>query len=304
MVVMQSEYATRLQAGEGAALAEELGLERIGVRPKLGAYLKSLWSRRQFVWTMATSNAYARNRNNYLGQGWNILNPLLWAAVYFSVFGVLLGTRRDVENFLAFLIIGVFLFRFVGSTFTGGSKAISGNLSLVRSLNFPRAVLPISNTLTEFIILMPAVAVMCLIVGLSGFVYDDVDDGLRWSWLLLPVAILLLYLFCTGFALLIARLVADVRDLANLLPFISRLLFYLSGVFFSIEVRFGEALGPLLPYAEHQPVAIYLYLARSSMLDEFPFDGTKWLFGVGWAMLFLIGGFLMFWRAEERYGRD
>lgn len=301
---MHTDYATRLKAGEGAALAEELGLQRIGVRPKLSAYLKSLWSRRQFTWTMALSNAYARNRNNYLGQGWNILNPLLWAAVYFFVFGVLLGTRRDVQNFLGFLVIGVFLFRFVGSSFTGGSKAITSNLSLVRSLHFPRAVLPIANTLSEFIILMPAIVVMCLIVAFSGFVYPDVDDGLAWSWLLLPVAILLLYLFCTGCALIIARLVTDVRDLANLLPFVTRLLFYLSGVFYSIEVRFGEALGPLLPYAERQPVAVYLYLARSSMLDEFPIDGTMWLFGIGWAMLFLIGGFLMFWWAEERYGRD
>jgi teichoic acid transport system permease protein len=301
---MDSEYATRLKAGEGAALAGELGLKRIGVRPKLAAYLRSLWSRRQFTWAMASSNAYARKRNNYLGQGWNILNPLLWAAVYFTVFGVLLGTRRDVENFLAFLVIGVFLFRFVATTFTGGAKAISGNLSLVRSLQFPRAVLPISSALTEFVVLMPAVVVMCAIVAVSGFVYPDVDDGLRWGWLLLPVAILLLYLFCTGCSLLIARLVTEVRDLANLLPFITRLLFYLSGVFYSIEVRFGEALGPLLPYAEHQPVAVYLYLARSSMLDEFPIDGTMWLFGVGWAMLFLVGGFLLFWRAEERYGRD
>jgi teichoic acid transport system permease protein len=301
---MDSDYATRLKAGEGSALAEELGLQRIGVRPRLGAYLRSLWSRRQFTWTMASSNAYARNRNNYLGQGWNILNPLLYAVVYFAVFGVLLGTRRDVENFLAFLVIGVFLFRFVATAFSGGAKAISGNLSLVRSLHFPRALLPISSTLTEFIVLMPAVVVMSVIVAFSGFVYPDVDDGLRWSWLLLPAAIVLLFLFCTGCSLLIARLVAEVRDLGNLLPFVTRLLFYLSGVFYSIEVRFGDALGPLLPYAEHQPVAVYLYLARSSMLDEFAIDGTMWLLGIGWAILFLIGGFLVFWRAEERYGRD
>lgn len=303
-MTVDGDYSARLREGGGAELAEELGLQPVGVRPKLSVYLKALWSRRQFIWTMASSNAYARNNNTYLGQGWNILNPILWAAIYFAVFGVLLGTRRDVQNFLAFLVIGVFLFRFVSSSFTGGAKAITGNLSLVRSLHFPRAVLPISNTLTEFIILMPAIVVMCIIVALSGFVYPDVEGGLRWSWLLLPVAIVLLYLFCTGCAFLIARPVADVRDLANLLPFVTRVFFYLSGVFYSIEVRFGDALGPLLPYAEHQPVALYLYLARSSMLDEFPIDGTKWLLGVGWAIFFLVGGFLMFWRAEERYGRD
>lgn len=301
---MDTQFATRLEAGEAAELAEELGLQRIGARPKLRAYLKALWSRRQFIWTMASSSAYARNRNNYLGQAWNILNPLLWASVYFIVFGLLMGTRDDVENFLAFLVIGVFLFRFVGASFSGGAKAISGNLSLVRSLQFPRAVLPISTTLSEFILLMPAIVVMCVIVAFSGFLYDGVDDGMTWAWLLLPVAILLLYVFCTGCALIIARLVADVRDITNLVPFVTRLLMYLSGVFYSVEARFGEELGPLLPYAEHQPVAIYLYLARSSMLSEFPISGTMWLFGVGWALGFLVVGLMYFWRAEERYGRD
>jgi teichoic acid transport system permease protein len=29
-----------------------------------------------------------------------------------------------------------------------------------------------------------------------------------------------------------------------------------------------------------------------------------WAFGAGWAVLFLVVGFLVFWRGEERYGRD
>jgi teichoic acid transport system permease protein len=300
---MERRLLERLEAGEAEQLATEFGLHRIGARPKLIDYVRSLWSRRQFIWTMSSSTAYARNRDNYLGQLWNVLNPLLWAAVYFTVFGVLLGTQRDVENFLAFLIIGIFLFRFVGQSFSGGAKAISGNVSLVRSLHFPRAVLPISSALAEFIILLPAVAVMSLIVAISGPFYG-VSSTPTWSWLLLVPAIALLYLFCTGCALIIARLVADVRDVSNLLPFITRLLFYLSGVFYSVQERFGDTLGPLLPYAEHQPVAVYLSLARSAMMPEFELDSTMWLFGAGWALLFLVGGFIFFWRAEERYGRD
>ncbi|MGO1286582.1 MAG: hypothetical protein ACTHUU_15840, partial [Brachybacterium sp.] len=39
--------------------ARENGLEPIGVRPHLGAYLKDLWSRRSFIKVMAISKAYA-----------------------------------------------------------------------------------------------------------------------------------------------------------------------------------------------------------------------------------------------------
>lgn len=302
-MTMDKQYAARLEAGQAGELAEEFGLHKIGTRPKLWAYMKSLWSRRQFLWVLSSANAYARNRDNYLGQFWNVLNPLLWAAVYFLVFGLILGTRRDVENFLAYLIIGVFLFRFVGQSFSAGAKAISGNLSLIRSLHFPRAVLPIAGAVAEFMILLPALVVMCLIVAFSGPFYD-VSSTPTWSWLLAIPAVALLFLFCIGCSLLIARLITDVRDLSNLLPFITRVLFYLSGVLYSIERRFGDALGPLLPYAEHQPVAVYLTLVRQAMMEEFQVDGRMWLFGIGWAVLFLVAGFLLFWRAEERYGRD
>lgn len=302
-MTVDTQYISKLRAGEGASLAEELGLQQIGVRPPLRRYLQGLWARRQFAWTMATSNAYARNRNNYLGQLWNILNPLLWSAVYFLAFGVLLGARggMDTQAYIAFLVTGVFMFRFISAAMTLGAKSISGNISLVRSLHFPRAVLPISTVLTELVVLLPALVVLCLIVLVTG-------QGPSWAWLLFPLATVLIWMFCTGLALIIARLVADVRDLANLLPFLTRLLLYTSGVFYSIE-RFKDSfydngIGWLYPVAENQPVAVYLTLARSTLLDDASMDGRVWILGVGYALLFLIGGFLFFWRAEERYGRD
>ena len=302
-MTVDTQYMTRLRAGEGAALADELGLQQIGVRPPLRRSLQALGARRQFTWTMATSHARARNFNNYLGQLWNILNPLLWSAVYFLAFGILLGARggMDTQTYVAFLVTGVFMFRFISSAMMVGAKSISGNISLVRSLHFPRAVLPISSVLTEVVVLLPALVVLCLIVLVTG-------QGPSWAWLLFPLATLLIWMFSTGLALIIARLVADVRDLSNLLPFITRLLLYTSGVFYSIE-RFKDSfydngIGWLYPVAENQPVAVYLTLARSTLMDDMSSDGRVWLLGTGYAVLFLICGFLFFWRAEERYGRD
>ena len=286
-----------------AALANELGLQQIGVRPPLRRYLRALWARRHFAWTMATSHARARNFNNFLGQLLNILNPLLWSAVYFLAFGLLLGARggMDTQTYVAFLVTGGFMFRFKSSAMMVGAKSLSGNISLGRSPHFPRAVLPISSVLTEVVVLLPALVVLCLIVLVTG-------QGPSWSWLLFPLATLLIWMFSTGLALIIARVVADVRDLANLLPFITRLLLYTSGVFYSIE-RFKDSfydngIGWLYPVAENQPVAVYLTLARSTLMDDMSSDGRVWLLGAGYAVIFLVGGFLYFWRAEERYGRD
>jgi teichoic acid transport system permease protein len=280
-----------------ADIAARYGLRRVGTRPSLGEYLRLLWSRRHFIGVLAVSKAYAKNQNNYLGQFWAVLNPVLTVAAYLFVFGVLLRTTRGVDNYIAFLVIGVFMYRFTATSITAGAKSVAGNLSLVRSLHFPRAVLPIAAVLTELVSLFPVLVVMCAIVLVTG-------EPIAWSWLLLPVAVALQWLFNTGCAFVVTRLVASARDLLNLLPFVLRILLYLSGVFFDIEAYVGD--NPLGFVLEYQPVAVYLTLARSCLLpqESSPLDITMWAVGVGWAVLFLVGGFLFFWRAEERYGRD
>lgn len=277
-----------------ALLAAEHGLAKVGIRPSLPAYVRSLWERRSFLWVMARSRAYNRNQNNYLGQLWTILSPLTLAGVYFLVFGVLLDTRGGVDNYPAFLTIGIFIFQSIAATITSGSTSISSNLSVVRALRFPRVALPLAVAISEMLTLLPAMGVMIVIVLLTG-------GSVAWSWLLLPVALVLILLFGAGCAMIAARLVVAARDLRNLIPVAIRMLRYVSGVFFSIQHYASGVLGMVL---EYQPVAVYLSLVRSCMLDEFPVEGRLWLAGLAWAVAFLLIGFVVFWGAEERYGRD
>lgn len=278
----------------GAELAAAYGLVKVGGRPPLGEYLRTLWQRRHFAITLARSKAYARNQLSYLGQLWNILTPVLWASVYLFVFGFLLSTDQGVANYPAFLVVGVFLFRFNSSAMTTGGRAIIGNESLITSLQFPRALLPAATVLSELFTLLPAIGVLLVIVTLTGETPD-------WQWLLLPVAVLMQWVFSTGVALTVARLVAEVRDVTNLIPFVIRALMYVSGVFFSIDHYAGD--GPIGHVLAYQPVAVYIDLGRAAMLHEVPIEGSMWLAGALWALAFLVLGFLFFWRGEEKYGR-
>lgn len=277
-----------------AALAEQHGLRRVGVRPSLGRYVTTLWERRHFALSLAAARAYSRNQGTYLGQVWAVLTPMTWALVYFLVFGVLLGTSRGVDNFLGFLVIGVFLFHFSSASITAGSNAIAGNQGLITSLQFPRALLPIASVLAELFTLLPAIAVLLVIVPLTG-------ETPTWSWLLLPAALALQWLFGTGVALVCARLVAQWRDVKQLVPFVLRALMYTSGVFFAIDHYVGS--GPAADVLAHQPVAVHLELARGTLLQETTAPLSLWLWAVGWAIGVSVAGFLYFWHGEERYGR-
>lgn len=294
-----SRDAVAAATGDGA-------LERMGVRPHFRTYLGQLWRRRYFTVVLATSKASARHQNNYLGQLWALINPILNAFVYVLIFGFILRvSRAGTENSIAFVVIGVFMFRFFETSVSAGAKSIKDNLNLVRSVHFPRAVLPVSGVLAELTTLLPALAVMIVISWASGFIPDPAFAAvpISWEWLLIIPTVALLWLFNTGCAFLVARWVAITPDLQNVIPYAMRFLMYGSGVIFSIDHYLGPPASTLLQY---QPVAVYLYLARSAIMDDpaFPMNPMMWAFGAGWALVFLALGFVVFWRGEERYGRD
>ncbi|WP_253872542.1 ABC transporter permease [Promicromonospora umidemergens] len=299
-------------SAERLAMAEQYGLRPLNVRPPLGEYIRDLMGRWSFIRVLATSTAYARNQTNYLGQLWAVLNPILNAAVYVLIFGILLGVTRDMGNSIAFIVVGVFTYRFIESSVTGGAKSISGKTQLLRSLHFPRAVMPISTVLSLLATLIPALAVMCVMVLLSGYIPGYQTMKVTWWWLLLPAAVVLLWIFNTGLAFMMARAVATTPDLDNIIGFVMRVVMYGSGVIFPLAgyiERMGVSdtvKGILGAVLEHQPVAVYLYLVRSCLTQEesIPQSGLMWALGAVWAVLFFVIGFVVFWRGEERYGRD
>jgi teichoic acid transport system permease protein len=299
-----------LTSAELRALATENGLTPMGVRPPIGQYIRDVVSRWAFIRVLATSSAYAKNQDNYLGQLWALLNPILNAAVYVVIFGLLLKADRGLENSIAFIVIGVFTFRFVDQSVNGGARSISGKTSLIRSLHFPRAVLPISTVMSLLATLAPALVVMCVIVLLSGLLPAYPTIHITWYWLLLPVAVALLWVFNMGLAFVMARAVAITPDLDNVTGFFMRFLMYGSGVLFPVT-HYAERLPDQIeawvaPVLEYQPVAVYLYLVRSSITQEplLPPDPWMWLWGALWAIVIFAVGFVIFWRGEERYGRD
>ena len=277
-----------------AALAAQHGLTKVGERPPLGQYIRELWTRRGFLWTMSHAKSYAQNQNNYLGQLWTILSPLTLAAVYYLVFGLVLDTTDGTNNFPAFLVIGIFIFLSLSSAVNSGARSIINNIDLVRAINFPRAVLPISVAVSEMLTLLPATGVMLVIVIVTG-------EPITWTWLLVPVALALILVFTAGACLVVARIVVVARDLRNLIPVAIRLLRYVSGVFFSIQGYVEGTLGLVL---EYQPFAVYLTLMRSCLMQEVSMSLPLWGAATGWAILFAVVGLIFFWGAEDEYGRD
>jgi teichoic acid transport system permease protein len=282
-----------------AKLAERYGLRRAIARPRFTVYLRQLVERRHFILTYATSRNVSKYSSSALGQLWQVLTPLLNAAIYYVMFGIVLGGRDGVENYPAFLLTGIFVFTYTQRSVTAGAKSISSNLSLIRALHFPRAALPFAYTIQELQQLAISMGVLVIIVFITGEVPT-------WYWLMIPVVLVLQTMFNVGAGLVMARIGASMRDLNQLLPFITRTWLYASGVFFSIQDKVVDAAG--LPQwvataMYLNPAASYIEWMRDIFIEKHTPPPMVWASCVFWAVFALGFGFWYFWRAEERYGR-
>jgi teichoic acid transport system permease protein len=269
-------------------------LHRVGARPSLHRYLADAWSRRDFAIAMAKYKIEAANQRNRLGMLWIFIKPTLNAVMYGLIFGVLQGSNRP-ENFPMYVVIGVFLFEYFSTSMNNGAKSITGNGALVQSLAFPRITLPLSTVIQQLMTLVPMLGVMVVYILILG-------APIRAEWLLMIPLVAIFTVFNLGVALIGARLTVHIRDLTQLLPLVTRILFYTSGVLFAID----RILAPY-PWAvalfDFHPLHEVLSIARGLLMPGVEFNPIYWLYFSVWALVVFVAGVLFFWAAEERYGR-
>jgi len=285
-----------------AALAARHGLSVSGARPSLPQYVRQLWARRHFITAFATAKLTSQYSGAKLGQLWQVMTPLLNAAVYYFIFGVLLQTKKGVPDYIPFLVTGVFVWTFTQSSIMSGTRAISGNIGLVRALHFPRAALPISYCLQQLQQLLFSMAALLIILFVMG-----VPPAL--SWVLVIPALTLQFVFNAGVSMILARAGAKTPDIAQLMPFVLRTWMYTSGVMWSIDTllsKHAELPSWAVDVLRANPAAVYIDLMRFALIDSFHASQLPphvWAIATGWALLAGVGGFIYFWKAEETYGR-
>jgi teichoic acid transport system permease protein len=275
-------------------LADEFGLVSASKIPSLSDYLKATWRRKDFIAELADARSTQQYSDSLLGRIWQLITPLLNAAIYYFIFGILLGTSKGIENFTAFLVAGVFVFNFMQVTVTAASASIPKNDRLIKAIHFPKLVLPLATVVQQIQQYFVSLVVLLVIVLVTG-------EPLTWMWLTLPLVLAMQVLFTTGFALILARWGARSRDINQLLPFFTRTWRYVSGVFFSITfftASMADVVGTALLL---NPGAVYIDLVRDSLMVTESSDPIIWIMGAVWAIVFFVVGLVYFYRGEKKY---
>jgi teichoic acid transport system permease protein len=280
---------------------DEDGLVELGHLPPMNEYLADLWDRRQFAVVVPFNDLRVQNMNTTLGQLWHVINPMMQIAVYFIVFGVLLdlGGRGGIDNYLAFLIVGILMFTLTTRVITDSVGAMDRDEGLIRSVQFPRALLPISSVIEQTMGFLPAAGVLVIAVVFTG----EIPDA---TWLAFPFILAIQFSINLGLGLLGARAGFAVRDLTQVMTHVMRMLFYLSGVIFEVsrfvtEQRFPGYSETILKLFALNPIYDILIVARWSLVDG-PLLPEAAIGFLAYAIILPIVGMRYFVKAEFRYG--
>ena len=121
----------------------------------------------------------------------------------------------------------------------------------------------------------------------------------NFKWLLILPVFIIQNTFSLGVGLIGARINHSYRDLENLLPFVFRLLFYISGVLYSVdsvvEDDFWRAIFLLNPMYSLVSLWRWVMVGTST-------GGEVWLATGIWSFLALVVGLAFFRSKETTYG--
>jgi ABC-2 type transport system permease protein len=156
------------------------------------------------------------------------MRPLLFFGVLYLVFSQVIRFGDQIPDYPMVLLVNIVLFLFFSESTGNAVRSVINRESLVRKMQFPRMVIPVSTVLTSALNL--ATNLVAVFVFLLAYGIDP-----RWEWLLLPLLIVPLILFTSGVAMILSSLYVTFRDVAPIWAVFSQLLFYATPVLYTFE---------------------------------------------------------------------
>lgn len=282
------------EAPQKTVLVDDSNLRPLYSRPTLWKYLREIIWYRHFVVFEGRSTANQNGSGTVLGRAWIVLDPLLQTALYVLVFGVILQTSRGMDNFVGFLVLGVVFFQNSIKGLNSGNTLIQKSQGMIGSFQFPIAVIPCASAMSNFFNGLAPVG-----VGLIVALLTQPEVSIPASLLGILPLYLLVHMFGLGCIFWSARITAMVPDFKSVISIGSRALFFLSGVFFTIERFDGHEV--LQQIVQLNPIYQFLASARLLVLEgAWPSLGI-WAYMSLWAFALPVSGLLYFWAGEDKY---
>ena len=249
---------------------------------------KDLYNYRELLKTNVKKEIRGKYKGSWLGVVWTFLNPLLMLAVYAFVFPYIL--RVNVDNYTIFMIVALIPWNFFTTAIQSGTGCVVKDGHILKKVYFPREIIPISITTSQLINFLITCLIMFIFILVSGV-------GFSKHIILLPVLILIQYIFTLALTFILSALTVFAHDIDHFVSIILTLGFYATPIVYLSSMLPEKFQWAMLA----NPMAVLVEAYRSILYyhkwPEFNILGVWTIISI----ILLILGYLIFKKLEKSF---
>ena len=218
-------------------------------------YFKGIWDSRYFWLHLAKAELKYKFRRSRLGLLWTMINPLILMLMITIIFGSLFDI--PMGDFAPYVFSGITVWQFLQGTAVNGCNSLLVSEAYIKQFPHPMSIYPLKTTLVEVNTFVIAIQ------GLYLWMLFSNPANLWLGILTLPITVVCLALLGWPLAVLTSSINLKYRDFAQILVIALQLIWYMSPVFFRVDMFKTRELIALL---EYNPVTHILNLVRAPLL--------------------------------------
>lgn len=229
---------------------------------------------------------------SYLNWLWWVLEPFFQMVTYYIVFGYIF--KRKEEYFIVFLFSGLTMWTFFSRTMTQSVRLMVSKRSIIIKTYVPKHALLAERMMVNAFKMFVSWG---FVVLLMLFYRIPVD----WHLLGLVPIMVVFFMFSYGCASILMHFGVYVDDLSYVVSILLNMVFYFTGIFYSIRDRVPA---PLNIYAERlNPMAFFISAARDCLMHKRMFDPYVLLAWFGISLLIVLFGIKLISKYENSYAK-
>lgn len=205
--------------------------------------VKNVFSKRNQILLseMVRTDFKLRYQNSLLGYLWSLLKPLLLFAILYIVFTKFLHIGRGIPNYAVSLLLGIVLWNFFVESTSNALKSIVGRGALIRKINIPRYLIPVSVIASALINLLLNLVVVFIFV----FIASDTPLSLV-SIVVFPLLLLELITVSVAVSFFLSAVYVKYRDMEHIWDVVKQALFYLVPIIYPLSMIPNEMIQKVL----------------------------------------------------------
>lgn len=262
--------------------------------------IRNAIAHRNLLYLLSMRELRTRYKRSILGWLWSLLNPLVQMAIFSVIFlwvftqNPPVGDPSRLENFPLYFLCGFIPFNFFSISVGVSIGTVGGGASLIKKVAFPHEHLVFSVIFAQFITVLIELAVLTVALLIAG------NMVLPWLPVLLVIMVLLA-IFTSGVALLLASANVFFSDISYLWAIASQLLFYATPVIWNPDTVGKPRLTDIASWG---PTGGYIVAIHQVMYDLDMPSLERFAQMTGYALISFVIGAWAFGRLSPRFAEE